>query len=122
MQHATWQENQQLAALVKQQSARLQQQSAELDVLRGMAAVQNAAHQHHPQPGPARLSGSGRPDDVQLQQQLAWQRAVSWLHHQVWEPRSQLLAQIKNAFSRRWPTQPCSSICHQFIARHALGC
>lgn len=65
LQQATWQEKQQLEALVKQQAARLQQQAEELDVLRSLAA------QNHHQ---LVLSST---QDVQLQQQLEWHKAVS---------------------------------------------
>lgn len=47
---STWQEKQQLDALVKQQSARLQQQAAELEVLRGLARQQQPAQTVQQQP------------------------------------------------------------------------
>jgi len=65
LQQATWQEKWQLDTIVKQQAARLQQQAEELDVLRSLAA------QSHQQ---LVLSNT---QDVQLQQQLEWHKAVS---------------------------------------------
>jgi hypothetical protein len=76
---ATWQEKQQLEAIVKQQSARLQQQAAELEVLRGLArqqTTQQQQQQEQPQQSAQQVSGVISSQDSRLQRQLEWHRQV----------------------------------------------
>lgn len=61
----TWQEKQQLEAIVKQQSARLQQQAAELEVLRGLSRQQQQQYQQQPA---QEVGGQHCPWQVQQQQ------------------------------------------------------
>jgi hypothetical protein len=84
---ATWREKQQLEAIVKQQTARLQQQAAELDVLRGLArqqATQQQQQQHIQQQQPSGQCGpaqtinnsSSSSQDSRLQRQLEFHQQV----------------------------------------------
>lgn len=70
LQQATWQEKQQLESIVKQQSARLQQQAAELEVLRGLARQQGMQQQLQQ---PAQQESA---QDSRLQRQLEFHRQV----------------------------------------------
>lgn len=80
---ATWREKQQLEAIVKQQAARLQQQAAELDILRGLAR-QQATQQQQQQPsaqyGPAQTSSSSSAQDSRLQRQLEFHQQVCFVY------------------------------------------
>jgi hypothetical protein len=75
---ATWQHKQQLEAIVKQQSARLQQQAAELEVLRSLSTQQTTQLQQQEQPQQSAQQGAGliSSQDSRLQRQVEWQRQV----------------------------------------------
>jgi hypothetical protein len=75
LQQATWEEKQQLELVVKQQSARLQQQAAQLEVLRGLAQ-QQLPPLPPPLAGSSSSSSAALWQDARLQQQLEWHKQV----------------------------------------------